>query len=97
MTDRVAKVAEEQAELEGQRMLNVRRSAMLDSAQLYHDLASTIGSCLTDLVRKRRELDQNTRQRAHITAALETTSIMTNKKNVRQQEVRHGTICVALL
>jgi len=88
--DRVAKVAEEQAAGEGQRMMNVRRSAMLDSAQLYHDLASTIGSRLTDLVRKRRQLDQNTRERSHITAALESTTSMTSKKNLRQQEVRRS-------
>ena len=85
--DRVAKVAEERGAAEQRRMLSVRRSAMLDSAKLYHDLASTIGSRLTELVRKRRQLDQNTRERAHITGALETTTSMTTKKNQRQQEV----------
>lgn len=85
--ERVAKVAEEHGESEQQRMLGVRRSAMLDSAQLYHDLASTIGSGLTELVRKRRQLDQNTRERAHIMAALDTTTSMTTKKNLRQQQV----------
>ena len=87
MNERVARVAEERGEYERQRMLSVRRSAMLDSAQLYHDLASTIGSSLTDLVRKRRQLDQNTRERAHIVAALDTTTSMTTKKNLRQQQV----------
>ena len=87
MNDRVAAVAEERGELERRRMIGVRRAAMLDSAQLYHDLASTIGSSLTELVRKRRELDQNTRQRAHITGALETTTDMTTAKNRRQQQV----------
>jgi len=88
VNERVAGVAEEQAASEGRRMLNVRRSAMLDSAKLYTDLASTIGSSLTDLVRKRRQLDQNRRERAHIIAALETTTAMTNRKNQRQQDVR---------
>ena len=87
VTDRVARVADEQAASEGRRMLSVRRTAMLDSAQLYTDLASTIGSSLTDLVRKRRQLDQDTRERAHITAALETTTTMTTSKNRRQQHV----------
>ena len=87
MNERVAKVAEECGENERRRMVNVKRSAMLDSAKLYHDLASTIGSSLTDLVRKRRQLDQSTRERAHITAALDTTASMTTKKNLRQQQV----------
>ena len=87
VNDRVAKVAEERGEFERQRMLGVRRSAMLDSAQLYHDLASTIGSSLMDLVSKRRQLDQNTRERTHIMAALDTTTSMTTKKNLRQQQV----------
>ena len=91
VNERVAKVAEEQGDSEGQRMMNVRRSAMLESARLYHDLASTIGSTLTDLVRKRRQLDQNTHERAHITAALETTTNMTTRKNLREQEV-HGLV-----
>jgi len=80
-------VAEERGEFERQRMISVKRSAMLDSAKLYHDLASTIGISLTDLVRKRRELDRNTRERLHITGALETTNDMTAAKNLRQQQV----------
>lgn len=82
VNERVAAVAEERGELERQRMISVKRSAMLDSAKLYHDLSSTIGSSLTDLVRRRRELDQNTRQRAHIIGALETTTNMTATKNL---------------
>jgi len=45
------------------------------------------GVSLTELVRRRRELDQNTRQRAHITGALDATASMTAAKNRRQQQV----------
>lgn len=85
--DRVARVAEERGESERQRMIGVRRTAMLDSAQLYHDLASTIGSSLTDLVRKRRQLDEDSRERGHVIAALDTTTSMTTRKNLRQRQV----------
>ena len=96
VTERVAAVAEERGEMERLRMVGVRRAAMLDCAQLYHDLASTIGTSLTDLARKQRELDHNTRQRSHITAALETTTSMTAAKNVRQQQVSTPLVgCVA--
>ena len=97
MNERVAKVAEDRGENERKRMMSVRRSAMLDSAQLYHDLASTIGSSLTDLVRKRRQLDQNTRERAQVTAALDTTTSMTTKKNLRQQQVKRYLMQISLL
>jgi len=97
VNERVAKVAEDRGENERKRMMSVRRSAMLDSAQLYHDLASTIGSSLTDLVRKRRQLDQNTRERAQVTAALDTTTSMTTKKNLRQQQVKRYLMQISLL
>jgi len=85
--DRVAQVADECGEKERRRMIRVRRGAMLDSAQLYRDLATVIGSSLTELVRQRIHLDQNTRERAHLTAALDTTTDMTNRKNRHQQQV----------
>ena len=86
-------MAEERGESERQRMISVKHSAMLDSAKLYHDLTTTIGASLTDLVRKRRQLDQNTRERSHVTAALDTTTNMTTRKNLRQQQVQTDSFC----
>jgi len=46
VNERVWAVAEERGDMERERMAAVKRSAMIDSAQLYHDLASTIGKPL---------------------------------------------------